>query len=82
MAEITVPKGLNFTSSYVLETNELSPMEQKSLEEKISGMSRDEKLCVLRCIDDELLIAELERRITELRRKVNCMKELAENFLR
>ncbi len=80
--EITVPNGVNFTSSYVPETKELSPIEQKSLEEKIKGMSREEKLCVLKCIDDALLIVEVERRMAELRGKVNGMKALAENFLK
>lgn len=82
MAEIAVPKGVNFTSSYIPEAKELSPMEQKSLEEKISGMSIEEKLCVLRYIEDSLLTTELERRMAELRGKVNGIKVLADSFLR
>jgi hypothetical protein len=82
MAEITVPKGVNFTSSYVPETKELSPMERKSLEEKFNGMTKEEKRFVLRYIDDVLLTSELERRIVELRGQVNGIKSFAENFLR
>lgn len=82
MAEITVPKGVNFTSSYVPETKELSPMEQKSLEEKIKGMSKEEKLCVLKCIDSILLTTELERRLLDLQGKVDTTLAYVENFLK
>jgi hypothetical protein len=83
MAEITVPKGVNFTSSYVPETKELSPMEQKSLEEKIKGMSREEKVFMLKCIEDEkLLFEELDRRMAEYKSKVLGIKEYADSLFR
>lgn len=81
--EITVPKGVNFTSDYVPEEPKvLSDEEKQKLENIINAMGAKEKAFILTKIESVTLMLELERRLMDTELKVKLMKNYADNFLR
>lgn len=60
---------------------ELSPIEIKEVVNRANGMRDDEKRLTLQCMPTHMLNAELDRRQTNLTRKLDCVYVILENVV-